>query len=416
MTKRDADFSAKTIHIIASRAGYRCSFPGCDESTIGPGAGPNDVERKGTAAHIYAAGIGPYAPRGTGGHGKDERSSAANGIWLCRDHGTVIDNQQGKNYLASELLAWKALHEERIAGELRKVPTGNSGWLREIVFEDNPLFTKGSSITFGKVTLLIGANATGKTALCEWLGGAAGDTTSLERWAGASPRRPCIDLRIDILNPESSEFSLKFEGREVTVLRNGKVAFDFAHALRIIYIKDRTYAPHKDDLEYLAGIWGLHPYQAIDIVRTLCSSKYGLVKECRFLTEAEDGDGNVPDDVVSQRAGRNPISLRFRIGEHTQPVYFRALSSREQSQVIVSGAMVIAERRSSEQGALLIIELGGQFLPDDLLSMYADKLQGPEFRFQSLLISPTEHPKVNWTGWSKARLIGRPPKVQVEQD
>jgi hypothetical protein len=62
VSNRDADFGSSVVEIIALRSGYRCAFPGCDESTIGPGAGISDVEKKGTAAHIYAASTGPKRP------------------------------------------------------------------------------------------------------------------------------------------------------------------------------------------------------------------------------------------------------------------------------------------------------------------------------------------------------------------
>jgi hypothetical protein len=105
MAKRDADFSEPTKKIIAARAGYRCSFPDCDESTVGPGAGPEDVERKGTASHIYAAVAD--GPRGTGGLTSEQRQSSKNGVWCCEDHGRLIDNDDGKNYPANLLLSWK---------------------------------------------------------------------------------------------------------------------------------------------------------------------------------------------------------------------------------------------------------------------------------------------------------------------
>src|ERR1035438_105353 len=113
MSERDANFLPAVVDTIASRAGYRCSFLGCDESTIGPGAGAEDIERKGVAAHIFSASTGPRGPRGTGGLTAEQRSKASNGIWLCEDHGKIVDTDKGKNYPAPVLQAWKALQEIR---------------------------------------------------------------------------------------------------------------------------------------------------------------------------------------------------------------------------------------------------------------------------------------------------------------
>ena len=53
-TKR-ASFSSETIGIISARSAYRCSFPGCDATLIGPGGDSNLVDNIGECAHIYAA-------------------------------------------------------------------------------------------------------------------------------------------------------------------------------------------------------------------------------------------------------------------------------------------------------------------------------------------------------------------------
>ena len=65
MTRRPADFPARTRRLIAERAGYRCSMPECRRQTLGPGTGPRDVACIGIAYHIYSA--APGGPRGTGG-------------------------------------------------------------------------------------------------------------------------------------------------------------------------------------------------------------------------------------------------------------------------------------------------------------------------------------------------------------
>lgn len=39
MAKRKNDFSAKTKTLLAQRAGYKCCYLGCGQSTIGPSKG-----------------------------------------------------------------------------------------------------------------------------------------------------------------------------------------------------------------------------------------------------------------------------------------------------------------------------------------------------------------------------------------
>lgn len=63
----------------------------------------------GTAAHICAA--SPRGPRYDARMSREDRISAANGIWLCRDHGTAVDADE-KHFTVKMLRDWKRLTEE----------------------------------------------------------------------------------------------------------------------------------------------------------------------------------------------------------------------------------------------------------------------------------------------------------------
>jgi hypothetical protein len=80
------------------------------------------------------------------------------------------------------------------------------------------------------------------------------------------------------------------------------------------------------------------------------------------------------------------------------------------------GKTTLAERQSLHHNTILILELAGHLLPDELLSLYAEKFQSGDFRFQTLLVNHSERPQVDWTGWSVARFSGKPPRVRIEQN
>ncbi|MBC8285843.1 MAG: hypothetical protein H8E42_00060 [Nitrospinae bacterium] len=419
MSGRDADFSEATKRIIAGRAGYRCSFINCDESTIGPGEGPDDVERKGVAAHIFSA--AENGPRGTGALTIEQRQEPPNGIWVCEDHGKIIDIDKGKNYPANILQAWKGLQENRIAQEVRKVPSKEFGWIEKIILEKTPLFQFGASVSLGKVTLLVGANGVGKSALCEWLSGCAGEITDFERWRETKERQCDLRLRVVVFNPDRQELAVHFYGYEMRCSYAGKPVMDLSHALRVLYINEELCRENEDedDVEYLARIWRVHLRQVPRVLNDLCSSKYGYIKstELRPSTEyIEDENGEETEQVKKIKNGRQPMGLYVEIGSHDFLIPLDGLSGGERSQLLVSGAMVIADHYSTHQRTLLILELGNHSLDDGLLSEYSKKMQGPDFRFQTILVSPSERPKVDWTGWSVARLSGKPPAVHFEQN
>jgi len=417
MSERDANFEPKVRDIIAARAGYRCSFPGCDESTVGPGAGPEDIERKGVAAHIFSASTGTKAPRGTGGLSAEERAKAANGLWLCEDHGKIVDSKKGKNYPATQLQAWKALQEYRIAREVQKVSVGKSGWLERITIEDSPVLKRGATCVLGKVTLIVGRNGAGKSALCEWVSGCAGNALDLWRWSGGAENKE-VKLRLSMLVPDRVEFSMSFDRYNIRAEYEGKRALDVSHLLRVFYVTQPL--PRKafeDDLEYLARMWRIHPYQVSAIVDQICSSKFGNIRKAEFLPEEIDEDDEpeeVPEEISRVRHGRPALELWAEFTHHKGPISFRGLSGSEEGQILVSGAMVLAGYSSLHQGALLLLDLGANF-DDSLLSMYTEMLQGSDFRFQTILVSPSPRPKVDWTGWSIARLIGDPHMVLIDQ-
>lgn len=117
MTNRD-DFTAAVKKAIALRAGYRCSFSGCDRLTIGPSdESPSASANVGVAAHIHAAAPGKGARRYLEAMTSEERSSIGNAIWMCATHATLIDRDE-TTYTADFLQQMKEAHEKVIATEL----------------------------------------------------------------------------------------------------------------------------------------------------------------------------------------------------------------------------------------------------------------------------------------------------------
>lgn len=107
--KNRDDFSEKTKLQIAKRAGWLCSFPTCRTPTVGATSDGESEINIGTAAHICAA--SPGGPRYDEEMSPEERSSAKNGIWMCRDHGKAIDSKDPK-FTVQQLREWKKQAEK----------------------------------------------------------------------------------------------------------------------------------------------------------------------------------------------------------------------------------------------------------------------------------------------------------------
>lgn len=116
MANRD-NFPAAIKNAIALRAGYRCSFAGCNCLTVGPSdESETAVASTGVAAHIHAASAGPGARRYLATMTPEERSGIGNAIWMCATHATLIDRDE-TTYTAEILKKMKADHELTIATE-----------------------------------------------------------------------------------------------------------------------------------------------------------------------------------------------------------------------------------------------------------------------------------------------------------
>jgi hypothetical protein len=159
-----AEFSAATRRIIAERAGYQCSVLNCGRLTIGPGMRPRQTVRTGIAAHIYAA--SPDGPRGTGGLSDGERREPENGIWCCTTHGKSIDSDDGRIFSATQLKAWKRLHEARKAAEVNGGSLNHIGLVESISINSAPAAAlEGRTFELGMRNLVMGPNASGKSVL-----------------------------------------------------------------------------------------------------------------------------------------------------------------------------------------------------------------------------------------------------------
>jgi hypothetical protein len=116
MVSRD-DFPAKVVLALRERVNGLCSNPDCRCPTTGPNASLSMSTRIGVAAHISAAAaLGPrYDPSMT----PAERSSPANGIWLCANCARRIDADVD-NFGCELLNTWKAGAEYEANQQLGK--------------------------------------------------------------------------------------------------------------------------------------------------------------------------------------------------------------------------------------------------------------------------------------------------------
>ncbi|MBN2605121.1 MAG: HNH endonuclease [Bacilli bacterium] len=119
-TYKRLNFDLKTRIALGARVGFICSYPNCNQVTLGPKE-KNEFVIIGEAAHIYGA-VKPQdhskssrTPRPALSSMKDEDiTDISNGIWLCRHHHRLIDAIfSDEEYTPKELYEWKDNAENR---------------------------------------------------------------------------------------------------------------------------------------------------------------------------------------------------------------------------------------------------------------------------------------------------------------
>lgn len=151
MKDRD-DFTEDTKRTIAMRVGYQCCFPGCSILTIGPAIDPEKAMKIGEACHICAA--SPGGKRYDKLMTPEERKSASNGIWMCRNHHKEIDSDEIE-YTAEILRGWKKDAERRAHSQQKGLLISNSNEpLKDNAINSEMMFKKLFEFLYSKRILV----------------------------------------------------------------------------------------------------------------------------------------------------------------------------------------------------------------------------------------------------------------------
>lgn len=405
MKRNRAEFSEETKRTIAGRAGYQCSFPGCELITVGPGASHDDISISGVAAHIYSAANG--GPRGTGGLSEEERQEASNGIWLCENHAKLVDNNGGKSYPPSLLLSWKQLQEARTARAQRNLYKP-FGWFYEIELGENPVFTSSQKVRLGKVTVIYGFNGTGKTALCERLAGLS-DVEQLERWIRFEPRQEIkkttylvrfFDQLDHAVRVTIGSHGIKYTVDDISVPANPLPFKSITITTGSLPGRRGEFSQFRGDISYLSAVFRIPDPVLTNFIPLVATSAGIFVDDVKLATDVD-------------RSSRIFVTMKGR----PPNTRFDRLSSGEQGRVVIELALTMAQFYSRYYPTLLILELGELHLDDEAVEQYCRALQSKKFEFQTVItLVPHRTGSTFWTGAELVEITGERPVAEIYQD
>lgn len=378
-----AEFTNATKRLIADRAGHQCSFPTCGRRTVGPGASAGSKSGTGKACHIFAA--APGGPRGQRGLTEEELKRPENGIWLCSDHATVVDNEGGSPFSPETLLSYKALQENRIVREVQGL-FAPIGWVHKLDFLEGPVFRRNQSVTLAKLNLFFGENGAGKTALTDWIQGPF-NLPHIFRWSSARD----LPLRYQVTyldpHPKVLDCTLTATG-DVDFLFDGKPLPFIPPLMKVFQLGRISRAHRPDDLEWLSRVLSLDPSIVRNLVEEIHSFPHSHIRNLRW---AED-EGRI---VLILDSDGSPPQLSLG-----------ALSGREIERVLLEFITAAARATGRYFPTLLVLDGCPTIFFKGLFEFYSHHLLDPGNQFQTIMCIPTQSLDLNavqWSGWEVVR-------------
>lgn len=374
------NFRKKIRDLIAKRAGYFCSYPGCNTLLIGPSNDANKYTELGECAHIFSA--SKEGPRGRG-HLKDEDlCKVENGIYLCKKHHKIIDSS-GEDYSSDVLLQYKNRHEFFISAKLGNLQYPLM-WIEKINIVNSPVF-KNLNINLGKLTLLHGPNGSGKSMIMEILA-AIFSKKIYQRW---DENKFLIKIKMD--NPITKEVTIEIKNKIISYYTNSNDLPFFPYDLDLIYIRsnDDKLKPEKDNINYIANFLNL----SRDLIRTIIKTtgvKHGLRTKKIFVTTIR----------------RKPYKIEKLLVDFDDKVNwdFDICSYSEKSSIILDIILSYAINLSKFKPVLLLIDWLGFHQFDPILKeKYLKFINENSYHFQTIIASH-DISNFEWDGWVAVEL------------
>lgn len=375
------EFPAKIKKEISGRAGYRCSFTGCNALLIGPN-GDTTIEL-GECAHIYAA--AGQGPRGQANLSEDAIKSAENGIYLCHEHHKLIDSTEGcAKYDAQTLLQMKEAHEYKISCEIG-IQQRPMTRIKSVTILKHPVFSANTTINLTKTTVLQGGNGSGKTAFIECLNSILAGEVS-DRWKDED-----MEALVAIDNPVTQVIRYEYHDGVSRYYDTDNRPIGFCpYDIEVFYLhdSDKPFDPGMDDIKTIAHELGIDEAKVLTMVEAVELVDPIMARQVA-ITSIEDDAGQQHESLMVTMQRDGSVSHYFQLSTTEQNGFLLDL---------VSGYM---RRVAKYKHALLLIDWSLFFIFDDQWKIqYFAALQKTGNNVQTIITTPNPLDKINVGGWN----------------
>lgn len=376
-----ADFPAHTKEIIAKRAAYRCSFPGCNATLIGPGLEAGEVENVGECAHIYSA--SGYGPRSNHNLTAEDLQKPENGMFLCRKHHSLIDKHKGKKYPPETLMLYKQMHEHQIAAELGHISYPLT-WIKQIKILQSPILKEGMVYDFTKNTILFGGNGSGKSLLIEYIYSALTGNV-VKRLKGQT-----IVLKITLSNPIWKDVICTIHDEMITYQVGGQ---------------HLTFCPFSVDVVYLQEQKKKHRGDLINWIALQIGEDRTFVK--RLIAGADLSNGFIAREAEMKLKRIRPyedveILIKKKTDKRKDKLWkYGQLSGTEQSSFVFDLIVGYMRKLSQYRNTLLLIDWPFFYHFDSpSMNYYYRLFQNSSSFYQSIAVMHSQWEGLDWSGWN----------------
>lgn len=336
------NFSPSTKRLLAEQAGYCCSAPNCSKPTIAANFDSDASAGDGIASHIVSASP-DSGPRANPKYTKEQRESPDNGIWLCSTHAKIIDADEVR-YNVELLKRWKTDHCRKMAYKVSGQWVGN-GIVAQMSLENIGRFPNKEHISFGQNTLIVGANATGKTMIFDMIAGLE-SRTYLEEWGKTEHENPGL-VRIETFSSTLRQWEINIS-KEVNCKLNGQIIPSIVSGFRVIYGKNRFYPPSVDrENDTEEKIY-------LDELKAIAHHFQVTLDELIVVLKSLEFEAGYCLRGIRLKDGR----LEAMTGNNAPWLPFRGLSSGEKQILLVEVIFRIARYHSQTAPTVLLLDEG----------------------------------------------------------
>lgn len=328
---KGSEFTVFTKRRLAERAGYMCSL--CGRLTVGPSTESNSsVSLLGDAAHIAAA--KPGGRRYIKDMTNKQRKDIANGIWLCKLHHKSVDSDEHE-YTIQYLNTIKANHEMNVDYKNNGLRI-NNGLVVNVEIENIGDIKKKCNIEFSNSTLFYGANATGKTLICDIIA-SLHYHKKINKWLQRR-NQGSSNYTISFFDVSQAKFRINYSSRnKISLSLNDALLPTIISPYYCIYFeKDFFEVTNNEDtiFQRLASYFCFEEYELIELIKFINKLDKVFINEIIFKDE----------DLYVKMEANSPETV------------FGGLSSGEQHRVIIELGLRLACFYSQFKPTILLME------------------------------------------------------------